>query len=317
MSAGANSNEDSAKAELFDAVGHPVRVRILRALDKKPLNFSELKEVVGTESSGHLTWHLDKLSRLVEADPNRVYRLTAKGEEALALVDAAAESDRLASSAGVQRRRPAWKAVLLAGLVLFLVGLALVSAANVGVGSAGSANNSVPLAQYAQGEYVSKPFNLSSSVFLTVASPNPGYDLVSSSQLSVVTLQNVGQYAASPTSSSTSAGGSVSTYQGLTGSYTIVEFYSGSPGPTISYATGSFSSLAALSAGFLGGLVLVVVGLSVAVTGLFLRRRAKTHAKPSSARSQIVHQYGLGGLIQFHTYQSARQHGSQRQWRGY
>jgi DNA-binding transcriptional ArsR family regulator len=279
LGGGAKPNEDSGKAGLFDAVGHPARVRIMRALDRRPLNFSELKEVVGTESSGHLTWHLDKLSRLVEADPNGVYRLTPEGQEALALVDAAAESERLASPAGVQRRRPAWKAVLLAGVVLFVVGLALVSVASAGAGNAGSANNSVPLTQYAQGEYVSKQFNLSSSGFLTVTSPDPGFDLVKSSQLSMVAPQNVGQYAVTPTSSA----GSVSTYQGLTGSYTVVEFYSGSATPTVSYATGSFSSLAAYSASFLGGAALAVAGAAVTITGVFLRWRGKTHAKPKSS----------------------------------
>ena len=248
------------------------------------MSFSELKEVVNIGSSGHLTWHLDKLSRLVEAGPDGSYRLTSEGVEALALVDTVGESERLSSAAGVQRRRPAWKAVLIVGLTVFIIGLILVSIANAGVGTAGSANNLVPLAQYAQGEYVSKPFNLSSSGYLMVASPK-AVDLVSSGQLPAVTAQNVGQYVASPTSTSTSSAGSVSTYQGLTGSFTVVEFYSGSSIPTISYATGSFSSLAAYSVSFLGGAALAVAGLAVAVTGVFLRRRAKTHAKPKNVIS--------------------------------
>lgn len=48
------SDFDSSRAELFEALGHPVRMKILEFLGKAPLGFSELKKKVGIESSGHL-----------------------------------------------------------------------------------------------------------------------------------------------------------------------------------------------------------------------------------------------------------------------
>ncbi|MDA4124434.1 MAG: winged helix-turn-helix domain-containing protein [Thaumarchaeota archaeon] len=56
---------DSARAELFEALGHPNRIRILQAMREGPLGFAELKRQVGIESSGHLTFHLGKLGGLV------------------------------------------------------------------------------------------------------------------------------------------------------------------------------------------------------------------------------------------------------------
>jgi len=40
------------RAELFETLAHPTRVRILRVLEKQPLSFADLKRVFGIESSG-------------------------------------------------------------------------------------------------------------------------------------------------------------------------------------------------------------------------------------------------------------------------
>ena len=79
-------NDDSfnvARAELFDAMGHPKRIRIIKALAEKPLGFSELKRAVGIESSGLLAFHLDKLTHLVGTDQAGMYALIEEGREAL------------------------------------------------------------------------------------------------------------------------------------------------------------------------------------------------------------------------------------------
>ena len=57
---------NETRAELFEALGHPMRVSILEALESKPLGFAEIKKTVGVESSGHLQFHLRKLAGLVE-----------------------------------------------------------------------------------------------------------------------------------------------------------------------------------------------------------------------------------------------------------
>jgi DNA-binding HxlR family transcriptional regulator len=46
---------DKQRAEVFDAMGHPTRIVILKALSEGFLSFAELKKKMGIQSSGHLT----------------------------------------------------------------------------------------------------------------------------------------------------------------------------------------------------------------------------------------------------------------------
>ncbi|MEM3647814.1 MAG: winged helix-turn-helix domain-containing protein [Thermoproteota archaeon] len=78
-----------SRAELFEALGHPIRIKILESLDETPLGFSELKKKVGIESSGHLQFHLSKLNGLVETTPEGSYKLTDDGREALRILGTA------------------------------------------------------------------------------------------------------------------------------------------------------------------------------------------------------------------------------------
>src|SRR5487761_581972 len=78
---------DATRAELFDALGHPTRIRILQVLNQRQLTFSELKKEVGIESSGHLSFHLGKLNKLVKSTSSGSYELTDDGREALHLAE--------------------------------------------------------------------------------------------------------------------------------------------------------------------------------------------------------------------------------------
>jgi len=71
------------RAELFEALGHPTRVRILHLLADSPRSFSELKSALGIESSGQLQFHLGKLKGLVRTTDASDYALTDEGREAL------------------------------------------------------------------------------------------------------------------------------------------------------------------------------------------------------------------------------------------
>ena len=77
---------DLEEAELFEALGHPTRIGILQALEEKPRSFSELKRETRIDSSGHLTFHLSKLARLIRINPEGRYRLTGVGKEALSVI---------------------------------------------------------------------------------------------------------------------------------------------------------------------------------------------------------------------------------------
>jgi DNA-binding HxlR family transcriptional regulator len=83
---GDSSEFDSSRAELFEALGHPVRIRILHALQDGPLGFAELKRKVGIESGGHLQFHLGKLDGLIRNGEDGNYYLTDDGRDALRVV---------------------------------------------------------------------------------------------------------------------------------------------------------------------------------------------------------------------------------------
>jgi DNA-binding transcriptional ArsR family regulator len=80
-------NFDKSRAELFDALGHPVRIRILRALEEGPLGFSDLRRKVELDSGGHLQFHLGKLDGLVTSGQGGNYAITNDGREALRVID--------------------------------------------------------------------------------------------------------------------------------------------------------------------------------------------------------------------------------------
>jgi DNA-binding transcriptional ArsR family regulator len=77
---------NASKAEIFEALGHPTRIRILQELSEKPLAFSELKRSTGLESNGLLTFHLGRLKDLVKLNPEGAYAVTDEGREALRLI---------------------------------------------------------------------------------------------------------------------------------------------------------------------------------------------------------------------------------------
>ncbi len=74
---------DAIKAELFEAISHPLRIRILEALNEKPMGFAELGRAVGIGGGGHLAFHLNKLRHLVKMNKEGNYELTGDGKEAL------------------------------------------------------------------------------------------------------------------------------------------------------------------------------------------------------------------------------------------
>ena len=75
-------------AELFEAISHPERIKILKILSKQPSSFAALKRQLGIESSGNLDYHLKKLNQLVKVREDGLYGLTDAGKEALLSVEA-------------------------------------------------------------------------------------------------------------------------------------------------------------------------------------------------------------------------------------
>jgi DNA-binding transcriptional ArsR family regulator len=74
--------------EIFEAISHPQRIKILKILAKSPLGFSELKRAVNVESSGALDFHLNKLASLLTKNSYGHYSLNKNGYAALEAVSA-------------------------------------------------------------------------------------------------------------------------------------------------------------------------------------------------------------------------------------
>ena len=90
-------DQERERAEVFDALGHPTRISILKLLSHGALGFADLKKKTGIESSGHLQHHLTKLDGLIRTDEHGNYRLSDEGNDALftvQTVEAASRKDR-------------------------------------------------------------------------------------------------------------------------------------------------------------------------------------------------------------------------------
>ncbi len=117
---------NSSRAEVFEALGHPTRMRILQALSDRALGFSELKRETGIESNGLLAFHLGKLAGLVKLNSESSYALTDEGREALRIIEASRTQPE-----GHQGQRQAFhlphQKAILAGLLVVLIVLGSVA----------------------------------------------------------------------------------------------------------------------------------------------------------------------------------------------
>jgi DNA-binding HxlR family transcriptional regulator len=77
---------DRQRAEVFDALGHPTRIVILKVLNEGAIGFADLKKKTAIESSGHLQHHLNKLDGLIKTDEYGKYCLSDQGKDALLTV---------------------------------------------------------------------------------------------------------------------------------------------------------------------------------------------------------------------------------------
>jgi DNA-binding transcriptional ArsR family regulator len=73
-------------AELFEAIAHPTRIKILKILEQEPSTFASLKRQLNLDSSGNLDHHLKKLGPLITVQSNGLYALSDAGKKALASV---------------------------------------------------------------------------------------------------------------------------------------------------------------------------------------------------------------------------------------
>jgi DNA-binding HxlR family transcriptional regulator len=113
--------QDRQRAEVFDPLGHPARITILKALSVEPVGFADLKKRLGIESSGHLQHHLSKLGNLVKIDQDGRYGLSEHGKDALFAVQTVEKVTEPQTRGGGERFSRGAARLFLALAFLFLV----------------------------------------------------------------------------------------------------------------------------------------------------------------------------------------------------
>ncbi len=114
------------RAELFEALGHPTRIKILKVLADSPRGFSDLKKALDIESGGLLQFHLGKLQDLglVKDTPEMGYVLTDEGKEALRSIVANADIGNNHISRRINRKKAKILATISVLTILISAGLA-------------------------------------------------------------------------------------------------------------------------------------------------------------------------------------------------
>lgn len=113
----------SKVSELFEKISHTTRVKILNLLEDSPLNFSQLKNKLGLESSGNLDHHLKKLEDLIYLDSDGLYKISDDGKEAMRAIKSIESSFIKEVPAVAQSRRIF--GVLLLFFGIFILALAV------------------------------------------------------------------------------------------------------------------------------------------------------------------------------------------------
>jgi DNA-binding HxlR family transcriptional regulator len=136
-----------------------VRIRILEALESRPMGFAEIKKAVGIESSGHLQFHLRKLGSLVTDGENGTYALTDDGREALRVFRTTAEGSGQTKRSKLRRAKTSEKAAAFAGFLVLLVLLAAFAASGGLIYSFHNELTTYPAASYVPGSWYTIQFN--------------------------------------------------------------------------------------------------------------------------------------------------------------
>lgn len=121
--------QDKQRAEIFDALGHPTRLQILKVLSEGSLGFADLKKKTAIDSSGHLQHHLTKLNGLIKTDDYGKYCLSDQGKDALLTVQTV-ENSSPKINIGEKANRQHFNSKLgLKSVVIMLIALLIASSA--------------------------------------------------------------------------------------------------------------------------------------------------------------------------------------------
>ena len=119
--------QDKQRAEVFDALGHPTRILILKALSGGALGFADLKKKTAIDSSGHLQHHLTKLDGLIKTDEYGKYCLSDQGKDALLTVQTVENASMPGTKDTEKNHHPHFNAKIMKSVSLLLVVLLIAS----------------------------------------------------------------------------------------------------------------------------------------------------------------------------------------------
>lgn len=122
--------KDRQWAEVFDALSHPTRIMILKALSEEPVVFADLKKKLDIESSGHLQHHLSKLGELIKTDNNGKYTLSEQGRDALLSVETV---EKVSASSSNKKPVSNKKINVMWKLAIVLLSLVLITSSAIAI----------------------------------------------------------------------------------------------------------------------------------------------------------------------------------------
>ena len=91
---GMDGSEEEIYSIMFTSLKHPVRRKILRMLNGKPMTFMELADNIGVSSS-NLTYHLENLGELIYKVENGRYKLSSFGQATVSAMKGVEETPEI------------------------------------------------------------------------------------------------------------------------------------------------------------------------------------------------------------------------------
>ncbi|MGA2873902.1 MAG: hypothetical protein ABSE82_00065 [Nitrososphaerales archaeon] len=163
---------------------------------------------------------------------------------------------------------------VIVGVVILVLGVFLFAAgALIALGSTTIINT---FNEQQTGEYVSTELVMNTTSVVVVTSPVSNGGLIQAQDLALVNSSSVSSYALTPRSTA----GGTETYRDLTGSYYYVIFSSAQPSSRIVVTGGQLSKAVGVGFLVLGGIVLFIAGIIVAIVGAMLKKRPPATPPP-------------------------------------
>jgi hypothetical protein len=119
----AKSSKNEELASILANLSHPLRIDILKLVYAEPRSFSDLLTHLSIESSGKLSFHLEKLSRFIKKNELGYYEVTERGVEVYTLLNAFERSELsppVPLESKILRRKEIKASTLIIGTIGFL-----------------------------------------------------------------------------------------------------------------------------------------------------------------------------------------------------